>query len=288
MFFLGNTCAVVYFYLTVFVLVVARSETVPFEHLSFFRTLVGAHACIVATGFFCWLYIESHDPSLPSWFGDLLPTTKKWTASKYVSEHRKPIEGLDHFCSWLNVAIARSNYVPFFVLTCCGVLQYALQAIIGGLMLTLWHPELEAKTSSPDDPDALVGHAAAVVLVLGSLGMGFPFAMLLLFHGTLLRTGETTYTYIQNAQKKEMKARKERQARQQAVRDEAGDTAGEGLSLTDAGPNKASAAKEADEDLDQKDDQSRFGDPPRSVSPPPGALAGVGRDSAARLVFDQP
>jgi hypothetical protein len=39
-----------------------------------------------------------------------------------------------------------------------------------------------------------VGHAAVVVLVLGSLGMGFPFAMLLLFHGTLLRSGETTYT----------------------------------------------------------------------------------------------
>ena len=42
---------------------------------------------------------------------------------RYVSEHRKPIEGLDHFCTWLNVAIARSNYVPFFVLTVCGVVQ---------------------------------------------------------------------------------------------------------------------------------------------------------------------
>jgi hypothetical protein len=55
-----------------------------------------------------------------------------------VSEHRKPIEGLDHFCSWLNVAIARSNYVPFFVLTCCGVAQYALQALFAALCLTAW------------------------------------------------------------------------------------------------------------------------------------------------------
>ena len=57
---------------------------------------------------------------------------------RYVSEHRKPIEGLDHFCAWLNVAIARSNYVPFFVLTCCGVIQYAVQAIFAALCLTAW------------------------------------------------------------------------------------------------------------------------------------------------------
>jgi hypothetical protein len=36
------------------------------------------------------------------------------------------------------VAIARSNYVPFFVLTCCGVAQYALQALFAALCLTAW------------------------------------------------------------------------------------------------------------------------------------------------------
>jgi len=209
LFFVGNTVAFLFFYMLVGTVGWGGApSTAP----GLFHVLIAAHAAIAAVGFLCWLFVEMHDPSLPSLFGDCLPTTRKWTASKYVSEHRKPIEGLDHFCSWLNVAIARSNYVPFFVLTLCGVAQYLLQAAVSLLLLTLWHPTLAARTASDVDPGALAGHAAALICAVGSLGMGFPFSMLLAFHVTLIRTGESTYSYIQNAQKREYRARKSRTA----------------------------------------------------------------------------
>lgn len=290
MFFGGNTFAVMFFYVTVFSISNARAGPVgPFEFSvapGLFHALVGLHAGVVATGFLCWVFVEQHDPSLPSCFGACLPTTRKWTASKYVSEHRKPIEGLDHFCSWLNVAIARSNYVPFFVLTCCGVLQYALQALVGGLLLTLWHQDLEAKTAGPDDPDALVAHTAAALLVLGSLGMGFPFVMLLLFHATLLRSGETTYTYIQNAQKKEYSARKQRQQELKAQADGLSAEAqplsrGAGAGAVEGGGGGGKARGHSAAGY-AKAEEGRFGDPP--ASPPPGTLAAAGTE----LVWDQP
>ena len=57
------------------------------------------------------------------------------------------------------------------------------------------------RTSSKADPDALVPACGVVIIMVVSLGIGFPFAMLLLFHGTLLSTGQSTYSYIQNAQR---------------------------------------------------------------------------------------
>ena len=216
-----------------------------------FDTLVHIHVFLASLGFLCWLFVELWDPAEPSFFGRLLPGDKekgfatKWTKEKYVSEHRKYIEGLDHFCSWcvffvfgalllrpstlathlrhlwiltrafitpcfgrLNVAIGRSNYIPFFTLTCCGVLQYLVQAIVCLLMITVWHDGFVDRTSSKADPDGLVPAAGAFIVMLVSLGIGFPFTMLLLFHGTLLSTGQSTYSYIQNAQREHQRAQR--------------------------------------------------------------------------------
>jgi hypothetical protein len=117
----------------------------------------------------------------------------------------------------------------------------------------LRHADLVYRTGSPDDPGALVAHVGAVVLAFGSLGMGFPFAMLLAFHVTLLRSGETTYSYIQNAQKREFRARKERAAAASAADAERGDS---GLIEVRAAVGEK-APLQADE--------GRFGD--RSASP---------------------
>lgn len=120
---------------------------------------------------------------------------------------------------------------------------------------TTRHSDLVYRTSSPDDPDALVAHVGAVVLAFGSIGMGFPFAMLLAFHVTLLQSGETTYSYIQNAQKREFRARKERAAASAAADSERG-----------GGASSLEMAPAAGEKVPLQDDKSRFGD--RSPSPP--------------------
>jgi len=83
MFLVGNSVATAAFYLSVGALVLSRPGGVPpLSHPELLRGVVGLHACLALTGFCCWAYVESHDPSLPSIFGDCLPTTRKWTAAK--------------------------------------------------------------------------------------------------------------------------------------------------------------------------------------------------------------
>jgi len=131
------------------------------------------------------------------------------------------------------------------------------------------HSDLVYRTSSPDDPDALIAHVGAVVLAFGSIGMGFPFAMLLAFHVTLLQSGETTYSYIQNAQKREFRARKERAAASAAADSERGGGGASSLEMTPV----------VGEKVPLQDDKSRFGD--RSPSPP-GSLD-VGNSDASEM-----
>eukprot|EP00615_Pteridomonas_danica_P011338 CAMPEP_0114363372 /NCGR_PEP_ID=MMETSP0101-20121206/26537_1 /TAXON_ID=38822 ORGANISM="Pteridomonas danica, Strain PT" /NCGR_SAMPLE_ID=MMETSP0101 /ASSEMBLY_ACC=CAM_ASM_000211 /LENGTH=154 /DNA_ID=CAMNT_0001510021 /DNA_START=598 /DNA_END=1062 /DNA_ORIENTATION=+ len=80
------------------------------------------------------------------------------------------------------------------------------------MVLTLWHADLIREVASPEDPDALIISVLICIVTLTSFGMAFPYTMLLIFHCTLLSQGETTYTYVQNAQKAELKLRRERTA----------------------------------------------------------------------------
>ena len=75
--------------------------------------------------------METHNPTKASCFGSLLGDTPRWTKKRYCREHKASIEGLDHFCTWLNVSVGRQNYVPFYVLSAAGTVQYALRAAIG-------------------------------------------------------------------------------------------------------------------------------------------------------------
>jgi hypothetical protein len=83
MFLVGNSVATGAFYLAAGTLALARlGEAPPLAHPALLRGVVAVHACLASVGFFCWCYVESHDPSVPSAFGACLPTTRKWTAAK--------------------------------------------------------------------------------------------------------------------------------------------------------------------------------------------------------------
>ena len=86
------------------------------------------HAFCVCVGLCCWLFLETHPPTEPSCFSKLLPETERWTKARYCREHKSVVAGLDHFCTWLNVSVGRSNYVPFFAVAACGTAQYAVAA----------------------------------------------------------------------------------------------------------------------------------------------------------------
>ena len=49
---------------------------------------------------------------------------------RYCREQKDVVAGLDHFCTWLNTSIGRSNYVPFYLLATFGTLQYAVHVAI--------------------------------------------------------------------------------------------------------------------------------------------------------------
>ena len=49
------------------------------------------------------------------------------------------IEGLDHFCPWLNVSVGRSNYLPFILLVALGLCQFGLQVVVGLLWALSGH-----------------------------------------------------------------------------------------------------------------------------------------------------
>jgi len=195
LFWLSNTGSVVYFLVLAMNFYGADSEE-PLVHAGLFHGLVGTHMAIATLGFCCWLFIECHNPIHPTCFGAMLPDSKRWTDKKWCREHKTKLEGLDHFCVWLNVSISRSNYVPFLVLTVCGVLQYILQALTGLLILTLWQKAMVGRMAQDWDPHALTFAVAMVVNECVSVGIGFGFVMLLIFHIHLLSTGFSTYTYL--------------------------------------------------------------------------------------------
>ena len=63
--------------------------------------LVIPHVLCVVVGLCCWLFMETHNPTKASCFGSLLGDTPRWTKKRYCREHKASIEGLDHFCTWV-------------------------------------------------------------------------------------------------------------------------------------------------------------------------------------------
>ncbi|KAJ8599293.1 hypothetical protein CTAYLR_006794 [Chrysophaeum taylorii] len=97
--------------------------------------LVLVHLGLVVGGFSCWIFLETHVPMVESCFGRMLPDSDRWTKVRYCREHKDVVAGLDHFCTWLNTSIGRSNYIPFYLVALFGSLQYSLHVAVLGYVL---------------------------------------------------------------------------------------------------------------------------------------------------------
>lgn len=143
------------------------------------------HAFCVCVGLCCWLFLETHPPTEPSCFSKFLPETERWTKARYCREHKSVVAGLDHFCTWLNVSVGRSNYVPFFAVAAFGTAQYAVAAGACAFVVASCRGSL---------------HAAAIVLFgacgVASLCIFLAYASLFAFHAYLAVLGMGTYDWI--------------------------------------------------------------------------------------------
>ena len=93
-----------------------------------------AHGVLVLVGATTWWWLSHHNPLEPG-FRRLLPDSPRWSKQQYCAVHKAKIEGLDHHCTWLNVSVGRSNYVPFMLLTATGGAQFTVQFVVGALLL---------------------------------------------------------------------------------------------------------------------------------------------------------
>jgi hypothetical protein len=179
---IGNALATAWFY-GVVAWVLLRDRRHCNERIV--AILVIPHVCCVVVGLCCWLFMETHPPTKASCFGSLLGDTPRWTKKRYCREHKASIEGLDHFCTWLNVSVGRQNYVPFYLLSAAGTVQYALHTAICVFIIV--------SCKRPMQLGALV--------VIGACGlMGFcillAYAALFGFHTYLAFLGVGTYDWI--------------------------------------------------------------------------------------------
>ena len=138
--------------------------------------VLGTHGAIVLLSVGLWLFLETHDPSNASCWSRMLPDSERWTKLSYDRIHMKKIEGLDHFCPWLNVSVGRSNYLPFILLVALGLCQFGLQAVVG----LLW--ALSGKYSVAGLV-IIVLHELVVVLIWCMYSMLFGFHLYLAFRG---------------------------------------------------------------------------------------------------------
>jgi hypothetical protein len=168
--------------------------TTDSESLSSLSILL-AHFVITLLSIFLWYYLETHDPAEKSCWGGLLPDSSRWTSQKYCRIHKKKIEGLDHFCEWLNVSIGRSNYVPFLLLVSLGLIQFMLQIVLGVIILVEW---------SEFPVIALIG---AIFIILFSGFIECMYLMLFTFHIYLACKGMSTYDYTVAQSKKFKKSK---------------------------------------------------------------------------------
>jgi hypothetical protein len=141
------------------------------------------------------VFSQTHHPAAPSCWSKLLPDSKRWTTAKYCRIYKAKIEGLDHYCEWLNVSIGRSNYVPFLLLVGLGWVQFACQAVFGVLSLTAWRENvLEGKKGlgGSGSPAGATFLALACANVGASLFLLAMYSMLLGFHAYLGARGLST------------------------------------------------------------------------------------------------
>ena len=109
------------------------------------------------------------------------------------------MKGLDHHCTWLNVSVGRSNYVPFFVLTVCGAAQFCLQLVVCALML---RPAALVTGGDASAPGFGAWAAALALAALLSLYIASNYGTLLLFHLMLARQGRSTYDWLLDRRKR--------------------------------------------------------------------------------------
>jgi len=147
--------------------------------------LVIPHGACVLVGLCCWLFLETHPPTEPSWFGRLLPDSARWTKTRYCREHKAVIVGLDHFCTWLNVSVGRSNYVPFFAVALFGTVQYALHVAASAYAVAA------CRRGLPLPLLVAVGVSGAAALAIFAA-----YASLFGFHAYLGYRGMGTYDWI--------------------------------------------------------------------------------------------
>ena len=169
------------------------------------QVLLAVHGALVLGGASCWLFLERHNPTHASCFSRLLPDSARWTKQQYCAVHKAKIEGLDHHCTWLNVSVGRSNYVPFFVLTVCGALQFALQLVVCGLMVR--PTALVADGDSGASVFGLWATGTALAALLSAY-IASNYGTLLLFHLMLARRGISTYDWLLDRRKKKSKPKK--------------------------------------------------------------------------------
>jgi len=138
------------------------------------------HLVLVVGGLVCWLFLEWQPPSRASCIS--LGGSARWKKTRYCREHKETIQGLDHFCTWLNVAIGANNYLPFYCLALFGTAQYALHA---GLATFL------AITC-----DHLVARSLFGLAALLGFALLCAYVALLSFHTYLAFQGMGTYDWI--------------------------------------------------------------------------------------------
>lgn len=138
-----------------------------------------------------WLFLETHNPAEPSCFSAWL-NGPRWTTNKYCRIHKQRIEGLDHFCEWLNVSIGRSNYIPFVLLLSLGCVQFTLQIAFGVLTFTSWREPL---ARAMEGSALVIFQIGAVLNILLSFNVLCLYVMLLQFHAYLGYRGMSTYDY---------------------------------------------------------------------------------------------
>lgn len=149
-----------------------------------------------------WLFLETHDPAEPSCWGSCLPASARWTTQKYCRIRKKRIEGLDHFCEWLNISIGRTNYLPFMLLVALGIIQFLLQIALG-LVIAI----SISQAGYPSAGRLVLVVGAALNIAISAL-VGCMYVMLLGFHVYLGWRNMSTYDYTIEQTKKHRQGRK--------------------------------------------------------------------------------
>ena len=143
---------------------------------------------------------------------DLGYLLRRWTAVKYCAIHKKKIEGLDHHCTWLNTTVGRHNYVPFFILTLFGAVQFLTQFAVGIFLLIKSDGFVGAQVRVTRHTGVYHAYSCLIVMLptvrsvqvllvlhtIGTFCVCGCYCLLLTFHLMLLHLGKNTYQFLQD------------------------------------------------------------------------------------------